>query len=138
MDSTKKIYLGGCHCKAVRFEVLAGVDLTVWKCNCSTCLMKQNHHFIVPNKYFKLLSGEGNLTLYTFNTHTAKHYFCKTCGVQSFYNPRSNPDGVAVTIYCLDQETKPESIKIIEFDGQNWEKEMQNKAEIKKCSESND
>lgn len=23
----------------------------------------------------------------------AKHTFCKTCGVQSFYTPRSNPDG---------------------------------------------
>lgn len=33
------------------------------------------------------------MTTYTFNTHMAKHTFCKTCGVQSFYTPRSNPDG---------------------------------------------
>lgn len=37
--------------------------------------------------------GSDNLTTYTFNTHAAKHTFCKTCGVQSFYTPRSNPDG---------------------------------------------
>lgn len=39
------------------------------------------------------LQGEDNITTYTFNTHQAKHTFCKTCGVQCFYQPRSNPDG---------------------------------------------
>jgi len=39
------------------------------------------------------LQGADKLTTYTFNTHQAKHTFCRTCGVQSFYQPRSNPDG---------------------------------------------
>lgn len=55
--------------------------------------MKANDHVIVPHKRFRLLGGEGHLTAYTFNTHRAKHMFCKVCGVQSFYQPRSNPDG---------------------------------------------
>ncbi|KAI4294750.1 hypothetical protein MLD38_040921 [Melastoma candidum] len=37
------------------------------------------------------------ITTYTFNTHTAKHTFCKVCGITSFYKPRSNPDGIAVS-----------------------------------------
>ena len=34
-------------------------------------------------------------TEYRFGTNTARHRFCATCGVQAFYIPRSNPDGVA-------------------------------------------
>ena len=55
--------------------------------------MKQNLHFVVPSRAFKLLSGNESLSSYTFNTHQAKHLFCSTCGVQSFYVPRSNPNG---------------------------------------------
>ena len=55
--------------------------------------MKQNHHFIVPKSRFTLLKGADKITTYTFNTHIAKHTFCSLCGVQSFYSPRSNPDG---------------------------------------------
>jgi hypothetical protein len=78
-------YSGGCHCKAVTFTLDAPAHLIVWDCNCSICQMKKNLHFVVPKKKFKLLTGEGALLLYTYNTHTAKHYFCKHCGVQAFY-----------------------------------------------------
>ena len=86
------------------------------------------------------------ISTYTWNTHTARHTFCKLCGVQSFYHPRSNPDGVGVTLSCLvpnvpisskakanananakdededeaeDQNICTSEIRI--FDGQNWE-----------------
>ncbi|XP_058854149.1 centromere protein V-like isoform X3 [Acipenser ruthenus] len=88
-------HTGGCHCGAVRFQVWALPDLHVFSCSCSICTKKQNHHFIVPASRFSLLQGAESLTTYTFNTHIAKHMFCKTCGVQSFYRPRSNPDGYA-------------------------------------------
>ena len=39
------------------------------------------------------MQGQDKLTTYTFNTGKAKHTFCSICGVQSFYTPRSNPDG---------------------------------------------
>ncbi|KAK9904606.1 hypothetical protein M0R45_000569 [Rubus argutus] len=45
------------------------------------------------------------LTTYSFGTHTAKHTFCKVCGITSFYYPRSNPDGVAITYRCVDPGT---------------------------------
>ncbi|XP_076452221.1 centromere protein V-like [Babylonia areolata] len=86
-------HTGGCHCGAVRFKVLAPAVIKAIDCNCSICKKKQNIHFMVPDAKFELLQGRDNLTVYTFNTHQAKHIFCKTCGVQSFYKPRSNPDG---------------------------------------------
>lgn len=65
-------YQGTCHCGAVTFSVKAPCKLTVWRCDCSICMMKRNEHFIVPSSRFKLLSGESDLTTYEFNSRTAK------------------------------------------------------------------
>jgi hypothetical protein len=70
-----------------------------------------------------LLSGDDFLETYTFNTGTAKHYFCRHCGIKSFYVPRSHPDGISVNVNCLDTGTI-ESIEIEPFDGQNWEQNV--------------
>ncbi len=112
-------YQGGCHCGAVRFEIEAPNSVEVEDCNCSLCQKSGFLHLILPLRHFKLLSGEDSLTTYTFNTGVAKHSFCKTCGVKSFYTPRSNPDGVDVNLRCLD--VQPEEVIVIPFDGQNWE-----------------
>ena len=114
------IHLGGCHCGAVKFEVEAPGDLEVSECNCSICAKSGYLHLIVPQSKFNLISGEDNLTTYAFDTHEAKHLFCKTCGIKSFYIPRSHPDGVSVNVRCLDDSTI-NSLNIEQFDGKNWE-----------------
>lgn len=111
---------GGCHCGAVRFDVDLPHAFEVEDCNCSICAMSGNIHVIVPAKRFRLLQGEDSLTEYTFKTGAAKHRFCKVCGVKSFYIPRSNPDGYAVTYRCLD-DWMDLDVTINPFDGQNWE-----------------
>ena len=113
------IYQGGCHCGAITFEVEAPDTVEVENCNCSICQMSGFLHLIVPIKNFRLLSGQENITTYTFNTGVAKHTFCKTCGVKPFYTPRSNPDGIDINVRCL--KTKPTHINVVDFDGQNWE-----------------
>mmetsp|Transcript_4578 Transcript_4578/g.12748 ORF Transcript_4578/g.12748 Transcript_4578/m.12748 type:complete len:134 (+) Transcript_4578:200-601(+) len=125
---------GSCHCKAVCFEVDAEPDVVAWDCNCSICKMKKNTHLIVPSSRFRLLSGADTVTLYQFGTRQAKHLFCSVCGVQSYYIPRSNPDGVAVTVACLDPATL-KSVTIKTFDGDNWE-EFYGKSDIKECSKA--
>ena len=113
------IYMGGCHCGAVRFEVESTDDVEVEDCNCSICTKSGFLHLIVPKRNSKLISGENFLQNYTFNTGVAQHKFCRVCGVKPFYIPRSNPDGVDVNLRCLDQQ--PYNIKIVKFDGENWE-----------------
>ncbi|XP_077449342.1 centromere protein V [Stigmatopora argus] len=122
MDLVK--HTGGCHCGAVRFEVWSSPNLHVFDCNCSVCTKKQNRHFIVPKSNFTLVQGDDHLTTYTFNTHIAKHTFCKKCGVQSFYTPRSNPDGYGVAPHCLDPGTV-KSITVETFLGDKWEESME-------------
>jgi len=113
------IYEGGCHCGAVRFEVEAPDDVSVEDCNCSICRMTGFLHLIVPRSRFRLLAGKDALTTYTFGTHTAKHTFCRVCGIKPFYTPRSNPDGVDVNVRCLT--TRPRGLTITPFDGVHWE-----------------
>ncbi|BBL71992.1 GFA family protein [Methylogaea oryzae] len=113
------IYQGGCHCGAIRFEVDAPEAVEVEDCNCSICRMTGFLHLIVPKSKFLLLSGEDAIATYRFNTGVAQHTFCKVCGIKPFYIPRSNPDGVDVNLRCL--MSPPESVKVVDFDGENWE-----------------
>jgi len=121
---------GGCHCGAVRFEVEAPESLLVQDCNCSLCAMTGFLHLIVPKSRFRLTQGEGELTTYRFNTGVAQHKFCRTCGIKSFYVPRSNPDGIDVNVRCLDEP--PREMKIEPFDGREWEKNGASLAHLSK------
>ncbi len=113
------IYQGCCHCGAIQFEVDAPDEVEVEDCNCSICRMTGFLHLIVPLRAFRLLSGAELLTTYRFNTRVAEHQFCRICGIKPFYVPRSNPDGMDVNLRCL--KTQPSKVRIVGFDGQNWE-----------------
>jgi hypothetical protein len=113
------IYVGRCHCGAIKFQVEAPENIEIEDCNCSICRMTGFQHLIVPKSKFRLTAGADEITTYRFNTGVAEHKFCRVCGIKPFYIPRSNPDGVDINVRCLVNQ--PRSIKIIPFDGQNWE-----------------
>lgn len=119
---TLKTFTGGCHCGAVRFEVRASLD-EVLVCNCSICTKKGWLHVIVDGAQFTLRAGAKAQSTYRFGTKTAQHHFCATCGVASFYIPRSHPDGVSVNARCLDGVDLG-TLNVVPFDGQNWEKNV--------------
>lgn len=112
-------YQGSCHCGSVTFSVDCSDEIEVEDCNCSICSKFGYLHLILPKQRFTLLSGEDMLTEYRFNSGIARHFFCSKCGAKPFYIPRSNPDGIDVNVRCLD--TKPTTVNIVPFDGQNWE-----------------
>ena len=113
-------YRGGCHCGRIGFEVEGQLD-EVSECNCSICTKKAYLHWIVAPDCFRLLTPRANLATYTFNTHTAKHYFCPVCGVAPFYIPRSDPDKIDVNARCLEG-VQLDQLQLRRFDGQNWER----------------
>ena len=57
---------GGCHCGAIRFQVLIDRNI-VYDCNCSIYRKKGFLHLIVSPENFTLLQGQDCLTSYTFN-----------------------------------------------------------------------
>ena len=68
-------------------EGSAGDNLSRCQCN---CFLISTSHLGCPPLANRLPSPA-----LQFNTHTARHLFCKTCGICPFYRPRSNPDGYA-------------------------------------------
>lgn len=104
----------------MRFEAEVPRALEVLDCNCSICAKSGFRHIIVPHSDFTLLGGGGALVSYRFGTGAANHLFCGTCGVKSFYQPRSHPEAWSVNLNALDDVSELE-VAARAFDGRNWE-----------------
>ena len=112
-------YRGSCHCGRVAFEVEAKPTHLV-RCNCSLCARKGALYLPVGEiSSVTVLSGESDLVPYSFNTRTATHFFCRTCGIHAFHKPRIDPSRWSVNARCL--EGGPPDLPIEQFDGQNWQ-----------------
>ncbi len=95
------IWLGSCHCGAVRFRVEAEIaELT--RCDCSLCRRKGALMAQVPERGVQILAGEDALALYQWNTGVARHYFCRVCGIYPFHRKRAAPDHYGVNVGCLE------------------------------------
>lgn len=96
-----KTVKGSCHCGAVKFRIKSDfAELTT--CDCSICSRKNTLMVKVHESRFTLLSGEQSLTEYQFHTRTAKHYFCKVCGIYPFHRKRVTPDFFGINVFCLE------------------------------------
>ncbi len=94
---------GACHCGTVRFHVkLADGLRSARRCTCSYCRMRGAIAVSANLDDIRITSGEEALTLYQFNTKTAKHYFCSVCGIYTHHQRRSNPQQYGVNVACLE------------------------------------
>jgi hypothetical protein len=117
------LHRGSCHCGAVRFEVdgeLGGLEV----CNCSLCVRNGYIHWYVPPERFRLLTSWEGIETYTFGTRTARHHFCRRCGLSAFRRARSNPKDIDVNVRCLEG-VDLDALEVTSFDGQNWEAQME-------------
>ena len=97
------VHRASCHCGGVVLELSLpnGVE-NPRRCNCSICRRKGAICASVPLSGLRIVQGESLLTLYQFNTRTAKHYFCKVCGIYTHHQRRSDPNLFAYNVGCLD------------------------------------
>jgi hypothetical protein len=112
-------YTGSCHCGQVTFE-LDGEIRGVMECNCSVCRRKGALWHAATHEQLRITSGEADLGLYQFGTMTAKHYFCKRCGMSPFSHPRLDPSRWIVNVRCLEG-VDVKSLPVRLFDGEHWE-----------------
>ena len=94
-------YILKCHCGEVELEVDTNLE-NIKQCNCSICKRKNAKMNLIPKDSIKIVKGKNHLTSYKFNTMKAEHYFCKTCGIYTHHNRRSDPNGVGINIGCID------------------------------------
>lgn len=121
-------YQGGCHCGDVRYKITLSHPLEkseILLCNCSMCEKFAYLHLIVAKEHFSLITDPKHLHNYQFNKKIAKHYFCKNCGVKSFYQPRSHPNAWSINVRCIDDFSQYQ-LNIKDFDGKNWEQNIDN------------
>lgn len=110
---------GSCHCGRVTFELQAKLE-SVIDCNCSLCRRRGALWHAATESELRIVTGEADLVLYQFNTKTAKHYFCRHCGIHPFIRPRLDPSRWAVNVRCIDGVDLA-SLRIRSFDGEHWE-----------------
>ena len=99
----KPIHKGSCHCGAVQFELSLPNGLEqLRRCDCSMCRRRGAVVASVPLSGINITQGEEILSLYQFNTKTAKHYFCSNCGIYTHHQRRSNPEQYGFNVACLE------------------------------------
>ncbi|MFK8012513.1 MAG: GFA family protein [Marinicellaceae bacterium] len=114
------IHKASCHCKAVQFELTLpnGLD-DPRRCDCSMCQRRGAIVASVSLDGIKIIKGEDKLSLYQFNTMTAKHYFCSVCGIYTHHQRRSNPNQYGFNVACLEGFNALKLKDIPTYDGIN-------------------
>ena len=99
----KAVHKASCHCGAVQLELTLpnGIE-DPRRCNCSMCGKRGAIAASVALDGLKIISGADKLSLYQFNTMTAKHYFCSVCGIYTHHQRRSNPAQFGYNVACLE------------------------------------
>ncbi len=101
--SVQEKHRASCHCGAVEMELdLPEGLIDVRRCDCSMCSRRGAIAASIPLNGIRFIKGEESLSLYQFNTNTAKHYFCSNCGIYTHHQRRSNPHLFGFNVSCLE------------------------------------
>ncbi|MEL7291632.1 MAG: GFA family protein [Pseudomonadota bacterium] len=113
-------HIATCHCGSVKLELSLpnGIEKPR-RCDCSICRRKGAIVASVKLGGIRILEGEHLLTLYQFNTKTAKHYFCSVCGIYTHHQRRSYPDEYGYNVGCLAGVNPFDLGDIVTHDGVN-------------------
>ncbi len=121
---TLKPHKLSCHCQAVHIELQLDTTLdTPRRCDCSMCSRRGTIVASVLLDNLKIIQGQDSLSMYQFGTMTAKHYFCKICGIYTHHQRRSNPHQFAFNVFCLETLNQFDISKISLMDGVNHPKD---------------
>lgn len=115
-----KHYKGSCHCGAVRFSYTGETITKGLRCNCSICSRKgaMMSPEAIPPENFKIEAEVDILGLYQFGIKTAKHYFCKNCGIYTFHETARKPGHFRANLGCVEG-LDTSSLETDVFDGKN-------------------
>jgi len=109
---------GACHCGAVKFTVtLTEGFASARRCTCSICRMRGAVAVTSTPDAFRIAQGEEKLATYRFNTMSAEHHFCSSCGIYTHHKRRSSPNQLGVNVACLEGVSPFDFRELVVFDG---------------------
>ena len=113
-------YQGSCHCGAVRFSYEGEPIEKGIRCNCSICSRKgaMMTSEAIPPERFRIETEGDVLGLYQFGEGTARHYFCKQCGIYPFHVTARVPGHYRANLGCIEG-VDPFSLEADVFDGKH-------------------
>jgi len=123
--SGSRLYAGGCHCGAVRYQAELDLGTSVSRCNCSMCTKTSASNVVVKPSAFRLVSGADSLVDYQREGNPNHFPFCKVCGIHAFglgHLEEIGGDYYAVNVVTLD-DVEPATLTFIYWDGRhnNWD-----------------
>jgi len=113
-------YQGSCHCGAIRFTFEHPKIDKGLRCNCSFCSRRgalMTSEPIPPDK-INIQTEADTLGLYQFGAKSAKHYFCKQCGIYPFHETARFPGHLRANLGCVDG-VDSYSLPVEIFDGRH-------------------
>jgi hypothetical protein len=120
-----------CHCGAVVLEIdLPDGIVDPGRCDCSICRRKGAIVASVPLSAIRIVKGREALKLYQFNTMTAKHYFCRNCGIYTHHQRRSNPEQYGFNVGCLEGVNPFDIPDVPTHDGVNHPADRRTRAQL--------
>ncbi|SLN55377.1 Glutathione-dependent formaldehyde-activating enzyme [Falsiruegeria litorea R37] len=109
-----------CHCGAVKLEAEFPQGLaSAARCDCSFCRRRGAAAVTAIAASLRVTKGVENLTLYTWGTGTAKHHFCKICGIYTHHQRRLDPSECGVNLGCIQNVNPRDHDPIPWHDGVN-------------------
>ena len=108
-----------CHCGSVTLTATLPNGLDPARCTCSFCARRQAAAVTATASSVEITKGAENLSLYAWGTGTAKHYFCKTCGIYTHHQRRSNPEECGINLGCIEGQNVWEHEPVRWTDGIN-------------------
>jgi hypothetical protein len=116
-----------CHCGAVRLtaHLPNGIE-DATRCTCSFCARRQAAAVTALTESVEILKGAEKLSLYTWGSGTARHYFCKNCGIYTHHQRRSDPDETGINLGCIEGVNVWEHEPIRWTDGRNHPSDREN------------
>ena len=124
------VHKASCHCGAIELAIKLPEGLVnPGRCNCSICRRKGAVVARVPLADLEIIKGKDVLSLYQFNTNTAKHYFCSRCGIYTHHQRRSDPTLYSFNVGCLEGVNPYEIDEVPVGDGINHSADQVNESQ---------
>ncbi|WOT05565.1 GFA family protein [Shewanella youngdeokensis] len=116
----QQTHAASCHCGAVKLVLNLPMGLAdLRRCDCSMCRRRGTIVTSASLDGLKVVAGKDALKVYQFNTATAKHYFCRTCGIYTHHQRRSNPKQFGINVGCIEGVNPNELTQVAMVDGIN-------------------